>query len=94
MFIFYFPWRLTGPRNFPGSHDRIRRDGRDLGKIEISAITADRIRHYSRKPPVSSFRGRLRSLPATSCDRISKIAAPLLAMFENVRFVSNPVDPS
>ena len=54
----------------------------------------DRIRHSSRRPPVCSFRGRLRSLPATSCGRISKIAAPLLAIFEIVRFGSNPVDPS
>ena len=37
---------------------------------------------------------RLRSLPATSCGRISKIAAPLLAFFETVRFGSNPVDPA
>ncbi len=49
-----------------------------------------RTRRYSRRPPCRLPPRRLRSLPATSCCRISKNAAPLLAFFETAHYVSSP----
>ena len=49
------------------------------------------LRRAGRKRPVCSLCGRLRSFSDTSCVRIIKNAAPLLAFFMNTHFVSNPL---
>jgi len=65
--FYYFPWRPPSLRNIPGSGSTGFAATVEISEIEISALPVDRIRHSSRRPPVCSFRGRLRSLSGTSC---------------------------